>query len=160
GGNQLYAGLIGLGVYSTAAPHRRNSPRVVSAADYNSRAVAPGSVLTVFGSEVRTAAAGGVRAPVLASGELRSEIQVPFDAPNGPLVLLALDSGSGDPIRFGLPLEAVSPAIFVDRDGTPMLLDSDSGALLDSMTPARAGTHLQILSTGLGRVNPDWPAGI
>ena len=41
-----------------------------------------------------------------------------------------------------------------------MLLDGDTGALLDSMTPARAGSRLQILSTGLGRVIPNWPAGI
>ena len=159
GANQLYAGLLGLGVYSTAAPHRRNSPRVVSAADYSGRAVAPGSVLTVFGSEVRSADAGGVQAPVLASSELRSEIQIPFDV-RGSSLLLALDSGTGNTFRFGLPLEAVSPAIFIDRDGTPMLLDGETGALLDSMTPARAGGRLQILSTGLGRVNPDWPAGI
>ena len=158
GANQLYAGLLGLGVYSTAAPHRRNSPRVVNAADYSSRAVAPGSVLTVFGSEVRSADAGGVPVPVLASGELRSEIQIPFDV-RGATVLLALDSGSGGTLRFGLPLEAVSPAIFVERDGTPLLLDAESGAVLDSMTPARAGGRLQVLSTGLGRVNPDWPAG-
>ena len=159
GANQLYAGLLGLGVYSTAAPHRRTSPRVVSAADYSGRAVAPGSVLTVFGSEVRTADAGGSQAPVLASSPLRSEIQIPFDV-RGSSILLALDSGSGALLQFGLPLEAVSPAIFIDRDGTPMLLDGDTGALLDSMTPARAGSRLQILSTGLGRVNPDWPAGI
>ena len=158
GANQLYAGLLGLGVYSTAAPHRRGAPRVVSAADYSSRPASPGSVLTVFGSEVRTAAAGGLNVPVLASSELRSEIQIPFDA-SGSSLQLALDSGSGGTLRFGLPLEAVSPAIFIDRDGTPMLLDADSGALLDSMTPAHPSGRLQILSTGLGRVNPDWPAG-
>jgi uncharacterized protein (TIGR03437 family) len=159
GANQLYAGLLGMGVYSTTAPHRRGSPRVVSAADYSGRPVAPGSVLTVFGSEVRSAAAGGVDASVLASSQLRSEIQIPFDT-RGSILMLALDSGTGGTLRFGLPLESVSPAIFIDRDGTPMLLDSDSGALLDSMTPAHAGGRLQILSTGLGRVTPEWPAGI
>ena len=159
GANQLFAGLLGLGVYSTAAPHRRGAPRVVSAADYSSRPIAPGSVLTVFGSEVRNAAAGGRSVPVLASNELRSEIQIPFDV-RGSSLLLALDSGSGAPLSFGLPLEAVSPAIFIDRAGTPMLLDGETGALLDSMTPAHAGGRLQILSTGLGRVNPDWPAGM
>ena len=159
GGNQLYAGLLGLGVYSTTAPHRRGAPRVVSAADYSNRSASPGSVLTVFGSEVRTAAAGGLDVPVLASSELRSEIQIPFDA-RGSSLLLALDSGSGSTLQFPLPLESVSPAIFIDRDGTPMLLDADSGALLDSMNTAHAGGRLQILSTGLGRVNPDWPAGM
>ena len=159
GANQLYAGLAGLGVYSTTAPHRRNSPRVVSAADYSSRPVAPGSLLTVFGSQVRTADASGVQATVLASNDLRSEIQIPFDV-RGSSVALSLDSGSGGTLRFGLPLEAVSPGIVIDRTGTPWLMDGDSGAMLDSMTPAHAGGRLQIFSTGLGRVNPDWPTGM
>ena len=158
GANQLYAGLVGLGVYSTAAPHRRNSPRVVSAADYSNRAAAPGSVLTVFGSQVRGASASGIQAPVLTSGELRSEIQIPFDV-RGSSLALSLDGGPGNTLRFGLPLEAVSPGIVIDRDGTPWLLDGESGVILDSMTPARAGNRLQVFSTGLGRVNPDWPAG-
>ena len=159
GANQLYAGLLGLGVYSSTAPHRRNAPRAVSAADYSSRPVSPGSLLTVFGSQVRSADAGGSPAPVLFSGELRSEIQIPFDV-RGSTLQLAVDSGSGTMVRFGLPLESVSPAIFIDRDGTPKLLDAESGALLDSMTPARPGARFQVLATGLGRVNPDWPAGI
>jgi uncharacterized protein (TIGR03437 family) len=60
---------------------------------------------------------------------------------------------------MGLPLKPTSPGIFVDRDGTPMLLDGDSGVLLDAMTPARSNGRVQILATGLGRVRPDWPAG-
>jgi uncharacterized protein (TIGR03437 family) len=60
----------------------------------------------------------------------------------------------------GVPLEATSPAIFVDRDGSPMLLDADSGVLLDGMNPAHSNSRLQILATGLGKVNPAWPTGV
>ena len=59
-----------------------------------------------------------------------------------------------------LPLDVAAPAIFVDRDGSPMLLDGNSGVLLDAMNPARSGARLQILATGLGRVNPEWPTGL
>jgi uncharacterized protein (TIGR03437 family) len=59
-----------------------------------------------------------------------------------------------------VPLENAAPAIFVDRDGTPMLLDADSGVILDAMTPARSRSRVQILATGLGRVKPDWPTGL
>ena len=41
-----------------------------------------------------------------------------------------------------------------------MLLDAESGVMLDSMSPARSGNRVQILSTGLGRVRPEWPTGV
>ena len=41
-----------------------------------------------------------------------------------------------------------------------MLLDGDSGPVLDAMNPAHSGSTIQILATGLGRVKPDWPTGI
>jgi uncharacterized protein (TIGR03437 family) len=60
-----------------------------------------------------------------------------------------------------LPLQPVSPAIFVDpRDGTPLLLDGTTRTLLDAMNPAHSRSRIQVLATGLGKVNPDWPAGL
>jgi len=50
--------------------------------------------------------------------------------------------------------------VFVDGEGAPLLLDADSGLLLDAMHPARSRSRIQILATGLGRVTPDWPAGV
>jgi uncharacterized protein (TIGR03437 family) len=41
-----------------------------------------------------------------------------------------------------------------------LITDADTGLLLDGSTPVRPGTRLQIFATGLGRVRPDWPAGI
>jgi uncharacterized protein (TIGR03437 family) len=41
-----------------------------------------------------------------------------------------------------------------------MVLDADRGILLDAMTPARSGSRIQILATGLGRVQPEWPTGM
>jgi len=38
-----------------------------------------------------------------------------------------------------------------------MVLDADRGLLLDAMTPARSDARIQILATGLGRVQPEWP---
>src|SRR5439155_11159515 len=59
-----------------------------------------------------------------------------------------------------LPLQAAAPAIFVDRDGSPLLLDSETGVMLDAMRPAHSNARIQILATGQGRVNPDWPTGL
>lgn len=156
--NQLYVAIDGAGVFATLAPHRLRDPRVVSAGDLLARAAAPGSLLTVIGSRVQAARTGDRTVPVLAAADLESQIQIPFEA-TGSALSLSMDSAAGR-ITFGLPLQKVAPAIFIDRDGGPIVLNGDSGLLLDPMNPARSNGRLQIFATGLGRVRPDWPAGI
>ncbi len=158
GGNQIFAAVEGAGVFAAAAPHRFLDPRVLNAADYSARAAAPGSLISVLGARVRSARAGDLSFPVLAASDSESQIQVPFEA-RGPALALALEMAAGRSV-LGVPLETVSPAVFVDRDGTPMVLDADSGVLLDAMTPARSHSRIQVLLTGLGRTRPDWPTGL
>lgn len=157
-GYQLYAALEGYGVYAAAAPHRRLALQLVNAADFSTRPAAPGSLLSVVGGRVSSARAGSLNFPVLAASDAESQIQVPFDA-SGTSLSLALETGRGS-FRFPLPLQPVSPAIFVARDGTPMLLDADSGLMLDVHNTARSGARIQVLTTGLGKVRPDWPTGL
>ena len=157
-GNQLYVALDGYGVYAARAPHVLSDLRVFNAADYSTRPAAPGSLLSILGGRIQSAQAGAFNAPVLAASDSESQIQVPFEV-QGPSVPLALDAATG---RFtaSLPLKDVSPAIFVDPDGTPLLLDGDSGVMLDAMHPAKSGSRLQILASGLGKVRPEWPTGL
>lgn len=157
-GNQLFVALQGYGLYATASPHRRLGLRVVNAADLTSRAAAPGSLLSVLGARVQSAQAGALRFPVLAAADDASQLQVPFEAA-GPEVALAIEAASG---RTTVPLtvQPASPAIFVSADGAPMLLDGDSGLMLDAGNSARSNSRIQILATGLGRVSPNWPTGL
>ncbi|MCL4401609.1 MAG: hypothetical protein M1436_02945 [Acidobacteria bacterium] len=157
-GNQLYVALEGYGIYATAAPHRASTLRLVNAADFSSRPAAPGSLLSVWGGRISAATAGGLHFPVLAASDSESQIQVPFEAV-GPKVSLELNAASGH-FAFGLPVQPVSPAIFVSRDGIPMLLDADSGLMLDAHNVAHSNSRIQILATGLGKVRPDWPTGL
>jgi uncharacterized protein (TIGR03437 family) len=157
-GYQLYAALEGYGVYSTAAPHRLRTLRLLNAADFSTRAAAPGSLISVVGGRVRAASAGALSFPVLAASEVESQIQVPFEASPSSFSL-ALETRTGR-FTLGLPVQAVSPAIFVNRDGSPMVLDGDSGLMLDGRNAAHSGVRLQILATGLGKVQPDWPTGM
>lgn len=158
-GDQLYATLDGYGVYRTAAPHRLRTLRLVNAADFSSRAAAPGSLISVVGGRVTAANAGTLNFPVLAATTTESQIQVPFEATTASSLSLALETGKGR-FTLGLPVQAVSPAIFVNRDGSPMVLDGDNGLMLDGRTTAHSGSRLQILATGLGKVHPDWPTGM
>jgi uncharacterized protein (TIGR03437 family) len=158
GANQLYVAFDGYGVYAAIAPHRFRDARVVNAADYSSRPAAPGALLSVLGTKVESAHSATTVVPVLAASDRASQIQVPFEA-TGTSVSLALEAASG---RFtvGLALQNVSPAIFVDPEGTPLIMDAETGVLLDANKPARANTRVQVLATGFGRVQPDWPTGM
>lgn len=158
-GNQLWAAVDGYGVYATLAPHRLRDPRVVGTADLIARATAPGSLISVLGAHVQTARAGDLSMPVLAATGSESQIQIPFEA-RGASISLAVDASTGHLVLPPVALQTAAPAIFVDRDGSPMLLDAESGVMLDAMTPAHSRAHIQILATGLGRVKPDWPTGL
>ena len=79
----------------------------------------------------------GPAAPVLAADDSESQVQIPFEA-RGNTLSLALDGANGRRMLAPLPLEPAAPVIFVDRDGSPMLLDADSGVMLDAMKPARS----------------------
>lgn len=153
-GNQLWAAMDGYGMYSTLAPHRLRDASVVSAADLITRAVAPGSLVTILGAKIDTVRTNGLPAPVLAATTTESQVQVPFGVRGSSL---SFDAGVKLP---SLPLVDAAPVIFVSRDGSPMLLDAERGVLLDAMTPAHSGTRLQVLAAGLGRVVPNWPAGV
>ncbi len=59
-GYQLYTALDGYGVYATAAPHRLRTPRLLNAADFSTRAAAPGSLISVVGGRVSAATAGSL----------------------------------------------------------------------------------------------------
>ena len=158
GAHQLYVALEGYGVYATLAPHRLRDPKVVSAGDLAARAAAPGALLTVIGRPVESARAGEQTMPILSSTQMQAQIQVPFEA-SGSRVSIAL-TANGSTTTTALPLQRVSPAVFVDTDGSPLITDAESGLLLDASSPVKPGGRLQVLATGLGRVRPDWPTGV
>jgi uncharacterized protein (TIGR03437 family) len=156
--NQIWVALDGYGVYWAIAPHRFRNPNVVNAADFSSLPAAPGSLLSVLGAKVIEARMSGSTVPVFSATDSSSQLQVPFAA-SGPSLPLTFQSGDR---RFqqNVPLRPVSPAIFIDPDGSPFVMDAASGLMLDATQPARSGSTIQILATGLGRVKPDWPTGV
>ena len=157
-GGHLLATMEGFGAYATAAPHRMGAVRLVNSADLSQRAAAPGSLYSVVGAQIQSARGGGLNYPVLGATAMSSEIQVPFEA-SGSQVSLSLERAAGQ-LVLALPLKPVSPAIYVNPDGAPMLVDSDTGLMLETGAALRAHSTIQILSTGLGRVTPEWPSGM
>jgi uncharacterized protein (TIGR03437 family) len=156
-GHMLYAAVSGHGVFAATAPHRRKQFAVVSSADWASRPAAPGALLSILGARVERVQAGEQPAVVLHASDAETQIQIPFDVA-GDSVTLTFDSHDGL-VRSILPLVPAAPAILVDRDGSPLILDAATGAVLDARNPARAGAEIQILASGLGKVSPAWRAG-
>jgi uncharacterized protein (TIGR03437 family) len=144
-------------LYTAPAPVR-SGLRLTNAADFSNRAAAPGSVISVLGGKVTGARSGDLNFPVLAAGDSESQLQVPFEA-KSPAVDLSIESNSGGG-TFSLAVHNVSPAIFVDRDGSPFLVDADSGLTVETTAAAHPRARLQLMATGLGRVRPDWPTGV
>lgn len=157
-GVQLYAALDGYGVFAMAAPHRLRNIRIVNAADYTTRAAAPGGLLSVIGTQVSAARGGNLDYPVLAVLGNESQIQVPFEAV-GPSIALALQTANGRVTR-DIPVQPVSPGILLGPDGAAMLWDADSGLPLNVQNQAHSNGRIQIWATGLGKVQPNWPTGV
>jgi len=156
--NTLTAALDGYGVYETPAPHQTRNIRLVNGADQSDRAAAPGSLISVLGASVKQGASGSTQFPVIASAELSSQLQVPFESPAGQYRISL--QGATDQWTVPLIVKDASPAIFVDAEGAPLILDSASGLVIDSKVGIHASSTIQVMATGLGKVTPDWPTGV
>src|SRR5262249_45432434 len=112
----------------------------------------------ILGARMDRVTAGPYTVPLLSANDTETQIQVPFEVTGSTLSLTLQNGSNARPLD--LPLSPVSPAIFVDRDGSALLLDGDTGAPLDAGTPAQPGMRVQILASGLGAVDPAWPTGV
>jgi uncharacterized protein (TIGR03437 family) len=158
GETQLWAAVEGVGLYATLAPHRAQNPKVVSAADWMSRAAAPGALFSVMGARVSQVSAGGANVPVLAPSDMGTEIQIPFNA-TGSTLSLAVNVPQGAKEFSAIALQPTAPAIF-EIDGAAQLEDADHGVMLDILHPAHSHMRVRIYASGLGSVRPDWDAGV
>ncbi len=157
-GTRVFAAIEGYGVYAASTPSLTGTLRLVSSADLTERPAAPGALLSVVGGKIQSAASGNMTYPVLASASDESQIQVPFEA-TGTQVSLTLNRALDSTI-LTLPLKSVSPAIFLDRDEAPVLMDADSGLILDAKSSLRPNARVQLLATGLGKTTPAWPTAV
>jgi uncharacterized protein (TIGR03437 family) len=154
---QLFAAVDGYGLYTAPLPPSSGVLRISNAADFSSRPAAPGSLISVSGAKVTAATSGDLKFPLLASSDLEAQMQVPFEAKSASVDITTQTSGT---TTISLALRDVSPAIFVDRDGAPFVVDADSGLTLGASDAAHPRMRLELMATGLGRVQPDWPTGV
>ena len=133
---------------------------VVNAASFTG-AIAPGGIMTIFGSGLAPARTGGrpggrsevhiggVPATVLAASPFQINAHVPLELAPG-VHLLRVRSPYGvreQPVT----LEPTAPAIFVLEGGQGAVVNQD-GSLNSPATPARRGQMVTVYCTGLGAV--------
>jgi uncharacterized protein (TIGR03437 family) len=151
---------------------------VISAvSDVNLRTVAPGGLMTIFGSnlikvqsDVVGAMPGGtlpttmngtevtigsLKAPILVATSDYIVAQVPMDMASGNQPVVVKNSNGSAPTLapVTVPVAATAPALFADGQGGLLLKNSDY-SIVRSNNPARAGDIVIIYSTGLGVTTP------
>jgi uncharacterized protein (TIGR03437 family) len=182
-GNTLRAALDGAPSVTAAATASGlasavfSAAGVVNAASFNTGAaagniaIAPGSLITIFGTSLAAAtvaASGfplpvslgstsvsinGIAAPLLYVSPGQINLQVPFEIA-GPAATLVVSTSAGPSAPVSLPVAAAQPGIFFDAaSGLGAILQNSDGRRTDEH-PAGAGDFLQIYATGLGAVAP------
>ena len=156
--NILYVALDGYGLYAAPSPYRPATVRVLTAADQPAQAAAPGVLLHVQGTGLAQVRSESSDLTMVSNSSTSAQVQVPFEA-SGPTLALTVESSQGES-RLALPLRPTAPAILVDGDSLPILVDSTSGLTLDARNMAHPGARIQVFASGLGKVNPEWRAGV
>ncbi len=141
--------------------------------------VAPGSIISIFGSSLGgppigasvlplpgdlghsavSIASGGTTsyAPMFFSSSGQLNLQLPFTATGTASAKITLE-GLGSSISF--PVSAGAPGIFNYNNGVGVVLHTTDYTLVTSANPAHGGEIIAIYCTGLGAVTPAVNSGL
>ncbi|MCU1275700.1 MAG: hypothetical protein JWO48_3131, partial [Bryobacterales bacterium] len=165
---KVYAGTYyGVAVYGERASDPPTISAVRNAASY-STAIAPGSLVSLFGSGLAPTTAratgtplplaladtyvtvNGVVAPLLFVSPQQINAQVPFEIPPGPatVVVRALGAASA-PVT--VTVRPVAPGVFTDGQGQAAVLNA-GGSVNSARNPASSGCIVSVFFTGQGPV--------
>ncbi len=159
--------------FTLATPPLLEAAGVVNAASF-STALAPGSLVSIFGRMLSTEEGGarglplptemggtnvtlnGRRVPLLFVSRTQINAQLPFDI-QGPGTLRV--SYAGGSAEVPVTVSEAAPAIF--GAGTPRAaVIHANGTLVSDTVPARPGEVVSVFLTGLGRPDSDISAGL
>jgi uncharacterized protein (TIGR03437 family) len=133
------------------------SAGLVSAATFQQGALAPGSLVSLFGLNLNGATVrfDAVSAPILFASASQLNLQVPWElqGKSTSSVTVTVNSITSSPQSIALGL--ADPGIFslgAPQGGQGAIVNL-AGMVVDANSPAHAGDYLQIYSTGLGAVS-------
>ncbi len=168
------------GFQSTLNPPLVAAGAVLNAASYASAApLAPGSIVSIFGSNLSfglagavalpletqlagtTVTVGGKAAPLLYVSGGQINTQVPYGLPVNARSQVIVRRGDAYTSPEAITLAAAQPAVFTksqDGKGQAIAVKQD-GRLAEPASPAQAGDVLVFYCAGLGETNPPAVAG-
>jgi uncharacterized protein (TIGR03437 family) len=165
---------VGPAIQGDRAPTLTTSG-MVSSANFSARAMAPGGLFTIFGSNLATTtlqASGsplptnlggtevvvnGRLAPLLFVSPNQINAQFPVDAEFGRGGVI-VRTGLGQTLTIFMESTEAAPQVFTDS-GRVIALNQD-GTMNSVINPARGGTLLTVFLTGQGPVNPPVASGL
>jgi uncharacterized protein (TIGR03437 family) len=168
---KVYVGTLNsLDVFGLQDPGSGSVASVVSAAGFQPGPVAPGSIISLFGSnlapratlafdarwpnvlEAATVFVNGVAAPLAYVSPTQINAQIPYETAAGQATVNVV---TGDRVLppIELTVQPIAPRLFVDAQNHLMALDQD-GSVNGATHPAAPGTLLTAYLTGQGALNP------
>ena len=148
---------------------------IVNAAGFDSGPVAPGSIVSVFGSNLAPRAASsqavplpealagsslsvnGLPAPILYASPTQLNAQIPYEASPGPAsVIVSADASILPPVQ--LTIQTYAPGLFVAGPNRAVVQNQD-GTTNGPHLPAAPGTVVTAYLTGQGPLNVPIPTG-
>ena len=173
---------VTVGFQQFAQPPVVGTGAIVNGASYVRQApLAPGTMISVFGSKLASTAAAttlplpvdlggsslivaGRQAPLLYSSDGQVNAIIPYGIQVNAAQQMVISRGSSLSVARGLTMAAASPGIFStggSGKGQGHIYVAHAGAqtLADAAHPAQAGDIIVIYCTGLGEVSPAVVAG-
>ncbi len=156
----------------------RGSSPVVNGASFASNvAIAPGAIVSIFGSNLATGTASyttaplpevlgqtsvtfnGVEAPLFYVSGGQINAQAPFNLSSGA-ASIQVTRGTQTSGMTSVTVAPFSPGIFIiDSNNTGAFLNASTYATIGSAAPAKSGSYVAIYCTGLGAVNQTIASG-
>jgi len=166
---KVYAGAYnGLGIYGELAATPPAVAAVTNAASYSTDAIAPGSLISLFGTNLAATTAkatatplplsiadtsvtiNGLVAPLLYVSPGQINAQVPFGVPAGQATVVVRTQGTlSQPMA--IQVQTAAPGVFTNAKGLAAAIDPD-GSPNSVQNPAPAGGVVLVYFTGQGPV--------
>jgi uncharacterized protein (TIGR03437 family) len=153
---------------------------VHAASDTGGAPIAPGSLITLYGSNLSNGTGqastlplpqeqngskvllGNLPLPILYTSDGQINVQVPFNTPVNTQYQISVQRDNVLSVPEQLVISAAQPGVFtVNEQGTGqgVIFKSDGVTLAQAATPASAGETVVLYCTGLGAVMPAVPEG-
>jgi uncharacterized protein (TIGR03437 family) len=130
---------------------------LVNAATFQQDALAPGSLVSLFGINLNGATVqfDGISAPVLCTSSSQLNLQVPWELQGKASTSVTVTANSITSSPQAVAVGPVDPGIFslgAPQGGQGAIVNL-AGIVVDAISPAHAGDYLEVYANGLGPVS-------